>query len=225
MSGLKAQDPLIGYFRWLSGMLLVGKLWSGSSVWLLLGLAVCYNIVVHNSYVVMKEGSKVFLCVVSVCVCVFVWMLGGRGFDSVVSVSLAKMGNNHQLPLHLLQLGLELRAATPHPPCSPDPFKIPDSVAGVFSRPGLCSGHHERGLRSLQASGCPFMLLCLRNHVTMYLPHTVFISTLQFICTDVFGGNRRVQLTCVCVWEENTNLSVVFFFFKWFSVLKFSVVL
>lgn len=44
-------------------------------------------------------------------------------------------------------------------------------------------------LRSLQASGCSFMLLCLRNHVTMYLSHTFFISTLQFICTNASRGN------------------------------------
>lgn len=63
LSGLKTQDPLINYCRWLSGMLLVGRLLSRlCSCW-----AVCYIIVVRNSYVVMKEGSTVSLVCVREC--------------------------------------------------------------------------------------------------------------------------------------------------------------
>lgn len=179
LSGLKTQDPLISHCRWLSGMLLVGRLLSGlCSCW-----AVCYIIVVRNSYVVMKEGSTVSLVCVREC-----WV------DVALIQScprvLTKTWNDHQL------LWLQLRATNP----SPSPLALSTHLnlqslwllcfpVAVFAR-----GHCWRGLRSLQASGCPFMLLCLKkkkkkkNHMTVYDPHTVVISTLRFICTEVSRG-------------------------------------
>lgn len=64
LSGLKAQDPVIGYCLvcyWLESR----KCFLG---WTLAGLIVCNNIVVQNGYVVMKEGSTVFSCMCG-CVC------------------------------------------------------------------------------------------------------------------------------------------------------------
>lgn len=108
----------------------------------------------------------------------------------------AKMGNDHQLPLYILtthELGatnlLHILPAGQTVELAAGFENVPVSAAGGLSHPGVCPGHSYRGLRSLQASGCSFMLLCLRNHVTMYLPHTVFISTLQFICTKASRQN------------------------------------
>lgn len=92
----------------------------------------CFDIVVHNSCVVMKEGSKVFSCVyVCVCGCVLVclgvslcvWVCGCVDVGWVwlwfsrVRV-LAKMGNEQQLSLYLLYFGLESDAHEPR--CSLD---------------------------------------------------------------------------------------------------------
>lgn len=149
LSGLKTQDPLISHCRWLSGMLLVGRLLSGlCSCW-----AVCYIIVVRNSYVVMKEGSTVSL------VCVYVnvgwtWLW----FSRVLEFSPRR-------EMTTSYFGSQLRATNP----SPSPLALSTHLnlqslwllcfpVAVFAR-----GHCWRGLRSLQASGCPFMLFCLKK--------------------------------------------------------------
>lgn len=153
----------------------------------------------------MKEGSEVFSCVFvcSVCVCVCEWRVGLALIQLCLWV-LAKMGNDHQLSLHLQFLGLWLRATNFRPPCSLEKKKkkVP-RVCGRWIFPSWSLlRHFFRGLRSLQTSGCSFMLLCLRNHVTMYLPHTVFISMLLLICTKVSRGNWRVHYWNTCIWKK-----------------------
>ena len=78
------------------------------------------------------------MCVcVCVCVCArvgWVWLRFSR-----VRV-LAKMGNEHQLPLYLLYFGLELRATNMNPPALSIHLSSV-SAAAVRSHPGLCSGH------------------------------------------------------------------------------------
>lgn len=116
---------------------------------------------------VSNEGRNVIMCVCA-CVCVLGRVVvGGPGSDSVVSES------SPRWEMTTLSFGLCGRCG--------------------LSRRGLCSDTVYGVLRSLQASGCSFMLLCLRNHVTMHLPHTVFISVLWLICTKVSRGNWGVH--------------------------------
>lgn len=139
-------------------------------MWLVGRLESCLflNIVVQNSYVVMKEaGSKVLLC--TLCVCV--WML-----DPVVFASSCQDGKWPAAATLLTK----------------DKVKVP-AIFPVLA--WLCF----RGLRSLQASGRPCVLSCLRNHVSM----TYFIS---FILHKVSRtGIERVHFWNASKHRKNTT--------------------
>lgn len=131
------------------------------------------------------------------------------------------MGNDHQLPLYLLCSVVQLRAAKLLLPCSLYKCKVPLC--------GWCSFPSESLLGALLegfeiTSGFPFMLLCLINHVTMYLPHTLFSYQRFNLFAQKSPDGMEEFISGICVYEENTTF-FFFFFFCGFSVLKLTVVL
>lgn len=156
------------------------------------------------------------LCVWVSVECTCLWF-------SCVFESLPRWENNRQRPFHVHFLGLEHRAASLRPRCSTGK-NTNSHLCGRQTFPSWCLLCFV-GLRSLQASGCSFMLLCLRNHVTMYLPHTFFISTLQFICTNASRGNWRLNFWNYCTCEKkNTNcFFVLFCFLRWSGGFLFQI--
>lgn len=69
-------------------------------------------------------------------------MLGGPGFDSVVSVSSCQDGKWPPAATLLIIHRTKAESSKPSPSLlSLAKFKIPVSVAGGLSLPGLCSGH------------------------------------------------------------------------------------
>lgn len=155
----------------------------------------------------MKEGSEVFSCVFvcSVCVC----MMGGPGSDSVVSVSPCQDGKwppavtsltilwtfaeSNKLLTSLLSLKKKQKQWSPR-------------VCGWWIFPSWSLLRHFLGVWDhFRLLDVPFLLLCLRNHVTMYPPHTVLISMLLLICTKSLQKELKSSLLEHMYMEEKNT--------------------
>lgn len=134
---------------------------------------------------------------------------------------LAKMGNDHQLPLYLLYIGLKLRAANLHPPCSLllnlkfQSLWLVDFPSLVFAR-GTVKGVWDH-FRLLDVPFCS----CASETTWPSSAHCFHIDASIHLHKRSPEGTGRVRFWNACICRKKIQPD----FILWFSVLKLPVVL